>query len=129
MNQNEKVTLSCFCGILSWDSPLREFFKSGIVPLVDYLSVPAVLGVPPNVERANVFFVMLCACTQAQKVGMAALMVAMGQGSREEALRVVLLEDSVPIRAHNVDRVSFVPMSFTLRDTGADALFHFRMMN
>jgi hypothetical protein len=109
MNDREKVTHSCFSGFLTPESPLRSVFPDGFIPLSGPHSVTADLGEGPNRETARVFFIQLDACTSAQREAMAKMMVRMGQGTIEEARKVVWIEDTIPIREQNLTGVAFTP--------------------
>jgi hypothetical protein len=117
MNNREKIIHSAFMGRLVKDSPLRKIFPSGCVPLAGPHSVMAVLGEGENQEVAKVYFVLMDACTHAQKEAIAELMHDMGQGSLEEARKTVAIEETIPIREMNISGMTF-PFSYTREDHG-----------
>lgn len=113
MNDQEKVTISAFSGMLTENSPLRGIFKNGIVPLASPFSRTADLGEGTNRQTKKVNFIVLAACTYEQKEGIAQLMVRMGQGSIKEARKVVAIDETLPIREENLIGISF-PLRYVL---------------
>lgn len=113
MNDREKVTLSAFTGFLTEKSPLRAVFPNGTVPISSSHSIDAELGKGSNRHYSKVFFVVLGACTKEQREGIAKMMHGMGQGSLEEARKVVAIEETIPIREQNLTGVTF-PLRYIL---------------
>lgn len=100
--------MSAFQGMLTKDSPLREIFSSGMIPLSSPAGYLVELGEPPQTELSQVYFLAVPACTPAQLEAMAQRMAAAGQGTIEEA-RAGLADpkQKLPVRAFHFDGVSF----------------------
>ena len=111
MPMNDKVTHTAFTGMLKEGSPLRDIFTNGHVPLSSPHAIKADLGEGTNRSVEPVYFVVLAACTKEQRDGIARMMHKLGQGSLEEARKVVAIEDTIPIRESNLSGVSF-PMRY-----------------
>ena len=110
---NDKVTMTAFSGMLTKECPLRSVFPSGIVPLSSPHAIAAELGEGANRHYSRVFFVVLGACTKEQREGIAQMMNRMGQGSLEEARKIVSIEEMIPIRESNLSGVGF-PLRYIL---------------
>jgi hypothetical protein len=83
------------------------------VPISSPHSIDAELGEGSSRHYSKVFFVVLGACTKDQREGMARLMVTLGQGSLDEARKVVAVEETIPIREQNLSGVTF-PLRYIL---------------
>lgn len=98
--------------MLTQESPLRRVFPTGLVPISSPVARTALLGEKP-VGAERIFFIVLTACTLGQKEAMAAMMHEMGQGSIEEARKVVWTDDTLPVRETNFNGVSF-PLRYVI---------------
>lgn len=101
---NEKTA---FMGFVRNESPLRHIFGERPVPLSSPAAVRAYLGLGKEAQAELVYFVTLEACSVEEKEGIALLMHQMGQGSIEEARKVVWTEREIPVRASNFNGVGF----------------------
>lgn len=104
MNETNR---EAFEGLAAADSPLREIFHDGRVPLTSPLASRARLGPPGREVEHSVYFIAVKACTAEQREGMARLMHRMGQGTLAEAREEVATGEPIPVRDRNFHGVSF----------------------
>lgn len=107
-NTNTSDQKPCaFQGILTPDSPMRDIFKDGFVPIQSPFPVKAILGM---LGEQEVYMLAKHAITPAQSEAMAQAMAARGLGTIDQARDAMANTDDIPLRL-----IHFTGTSFPLR--------------
>jgi hypothetical protein len=114
MNQTLNLTNPpAFVGILHRESPLRDIFRTGEIPLTGLTAEVVKLEQPDgSVTKGDVYFLKLDAVNETQKELLVRRSHDMGQGPIEEC-RAAVAKGPLPIRALHIASVSASTRLFT----------------